>query len=54
MFQRARFHGFSIFGNAFSTTFGVSHGFVIPIKGRRVTDSFMSLASFEFMVDVYG
>ena len=30
--------GFSIFGNAFSTTFGVSHGFVTPIKGCRVIE----------------
>ena len=46
--------GFSIFGNAFSTAFGVSRGFVTPIKGCRVTDSFMSLVGFEFLVDVYG
>ena len=46
--------GFSIFGNAFSTTFGVSHRFVTLIKGYKVTDSFISLASFEFSVDVYG
>ena len=45
--------GFSIFGNAF-TTFEVSHGFVTPIKGCRETDSFMSLAGFEFSVDVNG
>ena len=44
--------GFSIFGNAFSTTFGVSHEFVTPIKGCMVTDSFMSLVGFEFSVDV--
>ena len=46
--------GLSIFGNAFSTTFGVSHGFVTPIKGCMVTYSFMSLAGFELAVDVYG
>ena len=46
--------GFSISGNAFSMDFGVSHGFVTLIKGCRVTDSFMSLAGFEFKVDVYG
>ena len=46
--------GFSIFGNAFSTTFRVSHEFVTPIKGCRVTDSFMSLAGFVFSVGVYG
>ena len=46
--------GFSIFGNAFSTTFGVSHRFVTPIKGYRVMDSFVLLAGFEFSVDVYG
>ena len=45
---------FSIFGYAFSTTFGVSHGFVTPIKGFRVTDSFMSLVVFDFSVNVYG
>ena len=48
------FGRFSIFGNAFSTTFGVSHWFVTPIKGCRVTDSFMSLAGFKFAVDVYS
>ena len=31
--------GFYIFDNAFSTTFGVSHGFVTPIKGCSVTYS---------------
>ena len=46
--------GFSIFGNAFSTPFGVFHWFVTPIKGCRVTDSLMSLAGFEFLVGVYG
>ena len=40
--------GFSIFGNAFNTTFVVSHGFVTPIKGCRVTDSFMSLVGLSF------
>ena len=57
MLVRSNIHvsgGFSIFGNAFSTTFGVSHGFVNAIKGCKVTDSFMSLAGFEFSVDVYG
>ena len=48
------FGGFSIFGNAFSTAFGVSHGFVTLVKGCRVTNSLMSLAGFEFSVDVYG
>ena len=48
------FDGFSIFGNAFSTAFGVSHGFVTSIKGYRMTDSFMSLTDFEFSMDVYG
>ena len=48
LFQRARFQGFSIFCNAFSTAFGVSHGFVTPIKCCRMTDSFMSLAGYEF------
>ena len=48
------FGGFSIFGNAFSTAFGVFYGFVTLIKGCRVTDSFMSLVGFEFSVDVYG
>ena len=46
--------GFSIFGNAFSTNFGVSHGFVTLIKGYRVMDSFVLLAGFEFLMDVYG
>ena len=46
--------GFSIFGNTFNTAFGVSHRFVTPIKGWRVMDSFVFLASFEFLVDVYG
>ena len=46
--------GFSIFGNAFSIVFGVSHGFVTPIKGFRVTDSCMPLAGFEFSMGVYG
>ena len=46
--------GFSILANAFSMAFGVSHGFITLIKGCRVTDSFMSLADFEFSVDVYG
>ena len=46
--------GLSIFGNAFSMAFGVSHEFVTPIKGCRVTNSFMSLVGFEFAVDVYG
>ena len=46
--------GFFIFGNAFSMTFGVSHGFVTLIKDCKVTDSFMSLASFEFLENVYG
>ena len=31
---------FSIFGNAFSMTFGVPHGFVTPINGYGVTDFF--------------
>ena len=48
------FEGLSIFGNASSTDFGISYGFVTPIKGCKVTDSFMSLAGFEFAVDVYG
>ena len=46
--------GFSIFRNTFNTTFGIFHGFVTPIKGCRVMDSFMSLTGFEFSVDVYG
>ena len=46
--------GFSIFGNAFSTAFRVSHGFVTLIKVCRVIDSFMSLVGFGFSVDVYG
>ena len=46
--------GFSIFGNAFSTTFGVSHRFVTLIKGCRVMDSFVLLDGFEFSMDVYG
>ena len=46
--------GFSIFGKAFNTTFGVSHGFVTPIKGCKVMDSFMSLVGFEYLVDEYG
>ena len=48
------FGGLSIFGNAFSMAFGVFYGFVTPVKGCRVTDSFMSLDGFEFVVDVYG
>ena len=48
------FGGFSIFGNAFSTDFRVSHGFVTLIKGCMVTDFFFSLAGFEFSVDEYG
>ena len=48
------FGGFSIFGNTFSTAFGVSHRFVTPIKGYRVMYSFVLLAGFEFSVDVYG
>ena len=31
--------GFSIFDNAFSKTFGVSHRFVTPIKGCKATYS---------------
>ena len=46
--------GFSICGNAFSTTFGVSHRFVTLKKGCRVMDSFVLLDGFEFSVDVYG
>ena len=46
--------GFSIFGNVFNTAFGISHRFVIPIKGCKVMDSFVLLAGFEFSVDVYG
>ena len=34
--------------------FGVSHKFETLIKGCRVMDSFMLLASFEFSVGVYG
>ena len=48
------FRGFSIFGNTFNPNFGVSHRFVTPIKGYRVMNSFMSLAGFEFLEDVYG
>ena len=48
------FGRFSIFGNTFNTTFGVSHRFVTPIKGYWVMNSFMPLAGFEFSVDVYG
>ena len=33
---------FSIFGNAFSTAFGVSHGFVTPIKGCEVTNFYVT------------
>ena len=46
--------GFFLFGNTFNTTFGVSHRFVTPIKGYRVMDSFVLLAGFEFLVDMYG
>ena len=35
-------------------TFGVFHRFVTPIKGCRVMDSFVLLAGFNFLVDVYG
>ena len=31
-----------IFGNAFSMAFLVSHGFVTPIKGCRVTDFYLT------------
>ena len=34
--------------------FWVFQRFVTPIKGCRVMDSFMLLASFKFLVDVYG
>ena len=34
--------------------FWVSHMFVTPIKGYRVMNSFVPLAGFEFLVDVYG
>ena len=33
---------FSIFGNAFCTAFGVSHGFVTPIKGYGVMDFYVT------------
>ena len=33
---------FSIFGNAFSMAFRVSHGFVTPIKGCRVMDFYIT------------
>ena len=33
---------FSIFDNTFSTTFGVSHGFVTPIKGCGVMDFYVT------------
>ena len=46
--------GFPIFGNTFNTTFGVSHRFITLIKGCRVMDSFVLLAGFEFLLDVYG
>ena len=46
--------GFSIFGNTFNTTFGIFHRFVTPIKGYRVMNSFVPLASFEFLMDVYA
>ena len=32
----------SIFGNQFSMTFSVSHGFVTPIKSHRVTDFYLT------------
>ena len=32
----------SIFGNAFSTDFLFSHGFVTPIKGCKVTDFYLT------------
>ena len=32
----------SIFGNAFSTAFRVSHQFATPIKGRRVMDFYLT------------
>ena len=38
---------------AFRTTFLVSHGFVTPIKGCKVL-GFISLTSFEFLVDMHG
>ena len=40
MFQRASFR--RVFGDAFNTDFGVSHGFVTPIKGCRVTDFYLT------------
>ena len=40
--------GVSIFRNTFNTAFGVSHRFVTLIKGCKVMDSFVLLASFEF------
>ena len=46
--------GFSIFGNTFNTAFRVSHRFVTPIKGYMVMNYFVSMAGFEFLVDVYG
>ena len=34
--------------------FGVFHRFETPIKGSRLMDSFVLLASFEFSVGMYG
>ena len=42
--------GFSILMQIFR----VSHRFETPIKGCRVMDSFVLLASFEFSVGMYG
>ena len=46
--------GFSIFTNTFNTDFGVFYRFVTPIKGYKVMNSFVPLAAFEFLIDVYG
>ena len=45
---------FSIFGNAFNASFWGFPQVQNPIKGCRVMDYFMLLASFEFSVGVYG
>ena len=44
--------GFSVFGNTFNAGFWSFPQ--VPIKGCRVMDSFVLLASFEFLVGMYG
>ena len=46
--------GFSIFGNTFNVAFWDFPQVRNPIKGCKVMDSFVLLASFEFSVGMYG